>query len=475
MSKQKAKSPNRAHSGLAALPAVDQLLRHPGVEELLEHYERSFVLSRLRRQVDRVREELRLGSRKPATRQELADTVVRATAEDVARLMRASLRRAINATGVILHTGLGRAPLPPVARERVLQAISGYATLEIDLETGNRGDRTRHVEELLCELSGAEAACVVNNNAAAVLLTLNTLALGREVIVSRGQLIEIGGSFRIPEVMQRSGAVMVEVGSTNKTHLRDYEGAISDSTAILFAAHWSNYRILGFVKEVPVVELVELGRRYGLPVVHDLGGGVLEDLRQWGLPYEPVVRDDIEAGVGVVTFSGDKVLGGPQCGVIVGSRELISQIRSNPMMRALRCDKMTFAALEATLKLFLQRGAVPAEHPVLRMLTEDVEKVRQRAERLYRQIQESGAAEIEVSLTQSTSQTGSGALPLEEIPSWAVTLRSRRWSAEQLAARLRHLEPPVVGYLREERLHLDCRTLSDEDVAIVAAGIASLR
>jgi L-seryl-tRNA(Ser) seleniumtransferase len=323
-------------------------------------------------------------------------------------------------------------------------------------------------------LSGAEAACVVNNNAAAVLLTLNTLALGREVIVSRGQLIEIGGSFRIPEVMQRSGAVMVEVGTTNKTHLHDYERAITERTAMLFAAHWSNYRILGFVKQVPVAELVELGRKHGLPVVHDLGGGVLLDLRQWGLPYEPVVREDIEAGVDVVTFSGDKVLGGPQCGIIVGKRDLVSEIRSNPLMRALRCDKMTFAALEPTLKLFLRRGAVPAEHPVLRMLTEPVEHVKQRAERLHQAIRSAEIPDVKVSLTESTAQTGSGALPLEEIPSWAVSLSSRRWSAEQLAAGLRRHEPPVIGYLREDLLHLDCRTLSDDEIDAVVDAVATL-
>ena len=464
----------RNRSSLAQLPSVDLLLQHPRVADLLCNYERDFVLSRLRRQIDRLREALRRGAHPAGGRGELAEVVSGSTVDDIERLMRPSLKRAINATGIILHTGLGRAPLAQAAREGVVQAIVGYCTLEIDLETGQRGDRTGHVEELLCELSGAEAAAVVNNNAAAVLLTLNSLALGRDVIVSRGQLIEIGGSFRIPEVMQRSGAVMVEVGATNKTHLRDYEAAITDNTAMLFAAHWSNYRIVGFVKEVPVAELVALGRKHGLPVVHDLGGGVLRDLRQWGLPHEPVVRQDIEDGVDVVTFSGDKVLGGPQCGIIVGRQELITRIRSNPLMRALRCDKMTYAALEPTLKLFLRRDAVPNEHPVLHMLIEPVEQVRGRAERLRQRLLEAGVPESEVSVSQSTSQTGSGALPLEEIPSWAVVLSPGRQSAEQMAAGLRRNEPPIFGYLREDRLHLDCRTVCDDEIEAVVAAVAAI-
>lgn len=464
----------RTRSSLARLPSVDLLLQHPDVVELLRRCERSFVLSRLRRQLDSLREELRDGVSQSAVREELAERIVKSTVDDIQRLLQPSLRRAINATGVILHTGLGRAPLAAAARESVAAAIAAYCTLEIDLKTGLRGDRTGHVEELLCELTGAEAACVVNNNAAAVLLTLNTLALDREVIVSRGQLIEIGGSFRIPEVMERSGALMVEVGTTNKTHVQDFEGAITDRTAVLFMAHWSNYRILGFVEEVPAAQLVELGGQHGLPVVHDLGGGVLRDLRQWGLPYEPVVRRNIEAGVDLVTFSGDKVLGGPQSGIIVGKRDVVSKLRANPMMRALRCDKMTFAALEPTVKLFLQREAVPADHPVLRMLSEAEEGVRVRAERLCESLRSIGTEGVEFISAKTTSQTGSGALPLEELPSWAVTITSTRWPAEQLAAKLRGHEPPIVGYIREGRLHLDCRTLNDDEVGVVVAAIRSL-
>lgn len=459
---------------LAKLPSVDQLLRHPRVNELLQSYTREFVLSGLRARLDRLREEFGRGSRVSEDREELVERVVAETAEEIDQAMQPSLRRAINATGVILHTGLGRAPLPAAAQENLARAIAGYCTLEIDLESGQRGDRGRHVENLLCTLTGADAACVVNNNAAAVLLVLNTLALGREVIVSRGQLIEIGGSFRIPEVMQRSGAVMVEVGTTNKTHLRDYEQAIGERTALLFAAHWSNFRILGFVKEVPLTELVALGRKHGLPVVHDLGGGVLEDLRQWGLPYEPVVREDVQTGVDVITFSGDKVLGGPQCGIIVGKSDLISRIRANPMMRAVRCDKMTYAALEPTLKLFLRRGSVPAEHPVLRMLTEPVEEVEARSKRLAEQLRQTAGEALEVRITESTAQTGSGALPLEEIPSRAVVLRAGQWSAEQLARRLRLSRPPVVGYIREELLHLDCRTIQEEEIPEIVTVIGEL-
>jgi L-seryl-tRNA(Ser) seleniumtransferase len=324
-----------------------------------------------------------------------------------------------------------------------------------------------HIEKLLCQLTGAEAACVVNNNAAAVLLTLNTMADRCEVIVSRGQLVEIGGAFRMPEVIRKSGAKMVEVGTTNKTKLGDYAEAITPKTAALLCVHTSNYRVVGFTQEVHLDELVKLGRVKSLPVVHDLGGGVLLDLRKYGLPYEPVVSESIKSGASVVTFSGDKVLGGPQCGLITGEKAWIAKIKKNPLMRALRCDKLTLALLESTLRLFFQPAQLMKTHPVWHMLTEKPKAVRSRAVRLQKEIAENCGATVEAAVRSSEAEAGSGALPIEKIPSFAVVLRSSTLTAAELAKRFRVADIPVLGYLRDGFLWLDARTMRDEEILIV--------
>ena len=355
-----------------------------------------------------------------ASREALTEWIVGDVERQLADQFAPNLRRVVNATGVILHTNLGRAPLPDVAVKHIADIAGSYSNLELDLETGQRGSRTTLVEKLLCELTGAEAAAIANNNAAAVLLTLNTLAGGKEAIVSRGQLVEIGGSFRIPDIMARSGAQMVEVGTTNRTHLSDYEAALTENTGVMLAVHPSNYKVMGFTAEVALEDMVALGRQRGVPVAHDLGGGVLVNLRDYGLPYEPLVSDSISAGADVVMFSGDKVLGGPQCGIIVGKQNVVEQIRKNPLMRALRCGKLTYAALEATLKLFLNPEVLTREHPTLRMLTEPVTTLEQRGRRLLQMIGELEGFTCE--LVDSHAQTGSGALPLENIPSVAVAI-----------------------------------------------------
>ncbi|MYF16986.1 MAG: L-seryl-tRNA(Sec) selenium transferase [Gemmatimonadetes bacterium] len=364
------------------IPSVDGVLNEQAIQTLSKHCGTSVLTDMIRQAIDRVRGMMRDGESVGKSREALIKWIVGDVQIQLADQLAPNLRRVVNATGVILHTNLGRAPLSDVAVKHIADITGSYSNLELDLETGQRGSRTTLVEKLLCELTGAEAAAIANNNAAAVLLTLNTLAGGKEAIVSRGQLVEIGGSFRIPDIMSRSGAQLVEVGTTNRTHLSDYENALTENTGVMLAVHPSNYKVMGFTAEVALEDMVVLGRQRGVPVAHDLGGGVLVNLRDYGLPYEPLVSDSISSGADVVKFSGDKVIGGPQCGIIVGTQNVVEQIRKNPLMRALRCGKLTYAALEATLKLFLNPEALVREHPTLRMLTEPVGMLERRGRRL---------------------------------------------------------------------------------------------
>jgi L-seryl-tRNA(Ser) seleniumtransferase len=430
---------------LRELPSVDELLGRKELAELVERHGRTLVLAAARAALARAREDVRAGF--PA-----GDLVERTSGELEARL-RPSLRRVLNATGVVVHTNLGRAPLADAALERVHEVGAGYSTLEYDLETGSRGSRQDHVAAALRELTGAEAALVVNNNAAAVLLTLAALAEGREVIVSRGELIEIGDGFRIPEVLARSGATLVEVGTTNRTRLADYERAIGERTAALLRVHQSNFRMVGFTEQPRVQELARLAERSGLALVDDLGSGALVETGD-----EPTASASVAAGAHVVTFSGDKLLGGPQAGVAVGHSDLIERMRRHPLQRALRADKLTLAALEGTLALY---RAGSRDLPVLRMLDEPPEAVRGRAERL---------AELTGGVVQETvARSGGGALPVTELASFACALPL------ELAELLRRGEPAVIGIVRDDRLLLDCRTLSDAEVEEVAEAVDQCR
>jgi L-seryl-tRNA(Ser) seleniumtransferase len=375
---------------------------------------------------------------------------------ELAAARRPSLRRTLNATGVLVHTNLGRAPLAETALERIREVGRGYSNLEYDLTAGVRGSRQDHVADVLRRLTGAEAALVVNNNAAAVLLALAALAEGREVVVSRGELIEIGDGFRIPDVLERSGARLVEVGTTNRTRAADYEGAIGPDTALLLRVHKSNFRVVGFTELPTVSELAGIARRHGLPLVEDLGSGVFVDLAD-----EPSARSSLDAGADLVCFSGDKLLGGPQAGIVVGQADLVEQLRRHPLQRALRADKLTMAALEATLGLYLEPERALREVPVLRMLFEPADAVRTRAERL--------AALVGGSVEETVARVGGGALPLAELPSFACAVE------EDLAAPLRASEPPVIGIVRDGRLLLDCRTLTDAEVGEVAEAVSSCR
>jgi L-seryl-tRNA(Ser) seleniumtransferase len=383
-----------------------------------------------------------------------------------------SLRPVINATGVVLHTNLGRALLSDLARERVAAVAGAYSNLEMDLASKERGSRYSHVESLLRRLTGAEDALVVNNNAAAVLLALETLAHGKEVIVSRGELIEIGGEFRIPDIMLRSGAVLREVGATNRTHLRDYADAIGPNTALLLKVHTSNYRVIGFTAEVSGRELTALGRERGIPVMEDLGSGSLLDLRPWGFPYEPTVPEVVASGLDLVSFSGDKLLGGPQAGIVVGKRAIVSRLKKNPWNRALRIDKFTIAALEATLAAY-DAGTARETVPTLGLLTEPLRSVQARARRVLRALGGDVAGRLAARVIDGRSQVGGGALPTVELPTAGVALGAEDAAARALDAALRVGDPPVVGRLVDDRLFLDCRTVLPSQVAALAKAVVA--
>ncbi len=424
---------------LRDLPSVDELARESGDR---------LAVGAARAVIARARETIRRGADPGDLTALLRD--------ELAAARRPALRRVLNATGVIVHTNLGRAPLAAAALERVTEATRGYSNLEYDLGEGQRGSRQDHVASILRRLTGAEAAIVVNNNAGALLLALAALAEGRDVIVSRGELIEIGDGFRIPDVLARSGARLVEVGTTNRTRAADYENALDERTALLLRVHQSNFRVVGFAEQPSLEELAAVARASSLPLVDDLGSGALLDLSD-----EPTARASLAAGADLVCFSGDKLLGGPQAGIVAGRAELVERLRRHPLHRALRIDKLSLAALEGTLLLYLDPERALEEVPVLRMLREPAKSVRARAERL--------AAAVGGEVEETIARVGGGALPLHELPSFACAVE------ESIAAPLREREPAVVGIVRDGRLLLDCRTLADSELDIVAAAIAACR
>jgi L-seryl-tRNA(Ser) seleniumtransferase len=425
----------------------------PSVDELARTSDDPLAVEAARIVLARAREEIQAGSDPGDLRGRLADELGAARAPQ--------LRRALNATGVIVHTNLGRAPLAEAALARVQEVGRGYSNLEYDLSAGTRGSRQDHVAGILRRLTGAEAALVVNNNAAAVLLALAALAEGRDVLVSRGELIEIGDGFRIPDVLARSSARLVEVGTTNRTRAADYEQAIKPETAVLLRVHQSNFRLVGFTELPSVADLAKVAQRHELPLVDDLGSGALRPSNTVLLSEEPSVRESLQAGADLVCFSGDKLLGGPQAGIVVGRAELVERLRRHPLQRAVRADKLTLAALEGTLGLYLDPERAFSEIPVLRMAAEPAEAVKARAERLAKLV----GGEIE----ETVARIGGGALPLAELPSFACAIE------EELAGPLRSGEPPVIGVIRDGRLLLDCRTLTDTDAEEVAATIAAAR
>jgi L-seryl-tRNA(Ser) seleniumtransferase len=448
---------------LRAVPSVDEVLRYARVGDLVGPHSREVVLAAVRDALAEVRAALLAGAPFPGEA-EIADRV----GERVADAARPRLCRAINATGVVLHTGLGRAPLSPEARRAIEDVARGYSVLEIDRETGERGEREAPVAALLRELAGAEAATVVNNNAAACLLALAALCRGKEVIVARGQLVEIGGSFRIPEVMEESGARLREVGATNKVRRRDYERAIGPETAAILKVHTSNFKVVGFHEEVPIADLAALARERGLLLLEDLGSGNLVDLAALGIGPEPLVRESVAAGADVVTFSGDKLLGGPQAGLAVGRKDAIARMRAHPLFRALRPDKLTLAGLEATLRLYRGEGAA-GRVTALRLLGRPAAEIEARARALAARLADLDGARVEVLATDA--RAGSGALPIENVPSFAVAISPVRIGASALAARLRLGEPPVFPRIKNDAVLLDLRTIFEEEEEEVEAAV----
>ncbi|WP_423200567.1 L-seryl-tRNA(Sec) selenium transferase [Cupriavidus sp. H19C3] len=470
----------------ADIPSVDRLLNQPFVQPLLAQYGRAPTTAALRHLLDGLRAQAVAGQ---LPRQALGDAALGAAlAGRLAREQQPRLRAVFNLTGTVLHTNLGRALLPDSAVRAVVSAMTTPANLEFDLADGGRGDRDDLIDDLLCELTGAEAATVVNNNAAAVLLMLNTLAQRREVVVSRGELVEIGGAFRIPDIMQRAGARLVEVGTTNRTHPHDYANAIGARTAMLMKVHCSNYEITGFTRSVEVDEVVRLARPHGVPVVVDLGSGTLCDLTQWGLPRETTVRETLAAGADLVTFSGDKLLGGPQAGLIVGRADLIARIKKNPLKRALRVGKLTLAALEPVLRLYRDPATLAQTLPTLRLLTRPAGAMAGMATRLVPLLQPALGADYRIDAAPTISQIGSGALPggqlashgLVIVPADDAAARGRKRAGggrrlQRLEAALRALPRPVIGRIGEQALWLDLRCLEDGDEAAFVAQWAHLR
>ena len=450
---------------LRRIPAIEQLLSREPFLAMQEEYSRDLITEALRTITAEIRGQILNAEIVEPPDESVYAALVHVEIES---LTAPALRPIVNATGTITHTNLGRSLLSASASESLAQAAANYVNLEYDLDTGARGHRDQLTEPLLQRLTGGEASTIVNNNAAAVLLALNTLARGKEVIVSRGELIEIGGAFRIPDVMEASGAILREVGTTNRTHLRDYENAINENTALMLKVHPSNYKVVGFASTPTMDELTELGRQHDIPTMEDLGSGSLIDLTRYGLPHEPVVRERINAGVDVVTFSGDKLLGGSQAGIIVGRLDAIEKIRKNPLMRALRVGKLTIAALETTLRLYLNEKDLTEKLPMLQRYTRPTDELRETAETLANHLRRIFGDTIQVTAEESTAQIGSGSLPVDTLPSLAICLHSPLISPETLAAHFRAQPIPVIGRVQDERLRLDVRTIVGKELVWIA-------
>ena len=440
-----------------SIPKVDILLELELIQNLIDKYGRETVMEAIREEMDALRAFIGACEEEETARAQI-DALPENIQKHVKKLHTPNMKMVINGTGTILHTNLGRAQISSEHIERLADIVSGYSNLEYDLEAGKRGERYSHFEKLVCKLTGAEAAMAVNNNAAAVMLILSSMAKGGEVIVSRGELVEIGGKFRIPDVMEQSGASLVEVGTTNKTHYSDYEEAITEETKALLKVHTSNYRIVGFTDTVTIDELIPLAKEHDIPIIEDLGSGVLIDLSKYGITYEPTVQDSIRKGADVVCFSGDKLLGGPQAGIIIGKKKYIDMMKKNQLTRALRIDKFTAAALELVLQEYLSEEKAIQNIPVLRMITEPKEEVERRARSLRRILKNADLA-AEIGLEECESQIGGGSLPLERIPSVAVTIRPEQISVPKLEEAMRHLDMPIIPRTANDTIYLDVRTI----------------
>ena len=458
---------------LKTLPKIDEVLLVLERDGAFEGVSRDIVVEKCRQVVEKMRKDI-LDSEKGGEKIPGSFSPDRAAQEVQKRLLALhdySLRRVVNATGIILHTNLGRAPLCGDALKRIIDVSEGYSNLEFNLDEGKRGVRYDHVKEILCCVSGAEDAIIVNNNAAAVLLTLNTLSEGKEAIVSRGELIEIGGAFRIPEVMEKSGAILKEVGTTNRTHFSDYEDAVCGDTGLILKVHTSNFKVLGFTDEIGLDKLVELGEKKNVPVMNDLGSGCFVQLDKYGFEGEPTVQEVLKTGVDVVTFSGDKLLGGPQAGIILGKKTILDKIKKNPLNRALRIDKLTLAALEATMMHYLDLDRAVCGVRVLRSLTEPVADVEKRARRLLSLLEELSLKDLTFSIMEEHSMAGGGSLPTQEIPTVVVAINSHSISPSRLERKLRKLEVPIIARICEDKVLFDLRTITEEEIVFIKDGM----
>ncbi len=452
---------------LRALPGVDHILELCTPEPFFQDVPKSVLVNAIRSVLERMRGKI-LNADSGITDESLSDeSVIKAVRVAVARASAPNLKPLVNATGVVVHTNLGRSLLPEAVVQNISVIAGRYSNLEYDIAAGKRGSRHSSVEDLLCEISGAEAALAVNNNAGAVLLCLETFARNKEVIVSRGELVEIGGSFRVPDVMAKSGGILREVGTTNRTHLGDYDNAIGENTALMLKVHRSNYSVIGFTAEVSLRELVELGADRGIPVMEDLGSGTFIDFSKYGLVREPTVQDSVASGTDVVTFSGDKLLGGPQAGIIVGKKSIVERIRQNPLARALRIDKLTLAALETILRLYRDEEKAVRMIPTLRMLTMNIEAIEERSSRLAEELRAVGQSQLDISIIERSSRAGGGALPMMELPSRCLRIRLEGMSANALEKRMRGYQPPIIGRIEDDAFIVDPRTLDEDDLPII--------
>ena len=455
-----------------SIPKVDVLLESQTIQEMIERYSRDSVMEAIRAEMDNLRAFIG-GCDEEDKAQEQIALLVSHIGDAVEKMHTPNMKKVINGTGTILHTNLGRAPISREHMKKACDIVTGYSNLEYNLEEGRRGERYSHFEKLLCKITGAEAAMAVNNNASSVLLILSSLAKGGEVIVSRGELIEIGGKFRIPDVMTQSGATLVEVGTTNKTHVSDYEENITEETKALLKVHTSNYKIVGFTESVGIDELMPIAKEHGIPVIEDLGSGVLIDLSKYGLTYEPTVQESVAKGADVVCFSGDKLFGGPQAGIIVGKKKYIDMMKKNQLTRALRIDKFTAAALELVLQEYLSEEQAVQHIPVLRMITEPLDEVARRARSLARTIRSTDIP-AKVDVVSCESQIGGGSLPMERIPSMAVAIRPKHESVAALEDQMRHLTVPMIPRTVNDTIMLDVRTVETEDFKLIAAELQEL-
>jgi L-seryl-tRNA(Ser) seleniumtransferase len=461
---------------LRALPAIERLLARPTALELAAQMGRDQVRDLLRQITEELRGQIMAGAWAPESENALGallSEIERRLQNRAQQEAKPSLRRVINATGVIVHTNLGRAPLPRTAIEAMAEVASCYSNLEYDLERGERGHREVHCQKLLAELVGSEDAVLVNNNAAAVLLVLNTLAQGGEVIVSRGELIEIGGSFRIPEIMEKSGARLREVGTTNRTRISDYERAINENTRLILRVHPSNYRIVGFTERPTARQIAELARRAGIPSFEDLGSGCLLDLSPYGVTDEPIASESLRAGISIISFSGDKLLGGPQAGIIAGRSQLLERVKKNPLMRALRVDKLTYAAMEATLRLY-RRGVATSEIPVIKAIATRPDQINRRALKLKEQIERATGGRLRASIENGYSVIGGGSAPEVKLKTVLIALQGDDMTAESIEAKLRANSTPIIVRIEQDRVLIDLRTVFEEEEQIILDAIAAM-